>query len=510
MDQGSRRSAGDRGVILYTVMVMLVIVLGVTGVLMTLAVDDRLIASLDSQMPIALAAAEGATQQGVKTVLRAVTNYRPIPVSGSATINGQTYYWTVSSAGPSSSRSDSLLVATNYQHYYVTSVVNLDHARVKVNRLIQVGKTPIFQFGVFFNDDLEIKPGAGMTLTGRIHTNGNLTVGSSGAITFNTNYVRAALSVYRTAGSSGAVSVYLNGSGSPGSFKPWPTSLDSANDPTFARDVQTAFNGSVQSGATGVTELVAPSIRAISPTGYYATNAGLTIKDNLAYASGSSVPLVLPVGTVVEKTMYDARQGGNIKVTEVDIGLLTPSLPANGLIYAYRSDTSTGTSANGIRLKNGATLPTGGLTVVTPDPIYVQGNFNTVNKKPAAVLADALNLLSNAWNDSKVAGTLPSATPTTYNLGFVAGHVNTAGSNYSGGLENFPRFHESWSGVSCTFAGSMANFWQSQYATAIWPGTGGDKYNAPTRVWSYDGTPANAPFAPVTAGVIQCVLTVDR
>jgi hypothetical protein len=41
---------------------------------------------------------------------------------------------------------------------------------------------PIFQFGMFSNDDLEVHPGPQFTFNGRVHANGNLYV--SGTTTF--------------------------------------------------------------------------------------------------------------------------------------------------------------------------------------------------------------------------------------------------------------------------------------------------------------------------------------
>src|SRR5262249_53691199 len=156
-------------------------------------------------------------------------------------------------------------------------------------------------------------------------------------------------------------------------------------------------------------------------------------------------PLSLPAGTITQKSLYDAREGKNIAVSEINVGLLNASgqFPPNGLVYAYRTDATT-SQPNGIRLTNGSEVLKP-LTVVSQEPVYVQGDFNTTNKKGVAVICDAVNLLSNAWNDSKTASSgLPVATNTTYNLAFVTGNVPTpnGGGNYSGGFENLPRFHE--------------------------------------------------------------------
>ena len=52
-------------------------------------------------------------------------------------------------------------------------------------------------------------------------------------------------------------------------------------------------------------------------------------------------------------------------------------------------------------------MPIDGLTVAAENPVYVQGNYNATTSSnnaepnvPAAILADAVTLLSNNWNDS--------------------------------------------------------------------------------------------------------------
>jgi hypothetical protein len=139
--------------------------------------------------------------------------------------------------------------------------------------------------------------------------------------------------------------------------------------------------------------------------------------------------------------------------------------------------------------------------VVTEDPLYIRGDFNANSKRGAAVIADAVNLLSNSWNDSKTAGSLPAASRTTYNLAMVTGDVPTpdGGGPYSGGFENLPRFHENWSGVQAVILGSFLKLFRSEIARARWK-SGGDSYSPPTRSWSFDPDLQNPgkmpPFTP--------------
>ncbi len=241
--------------------------------------------------------------------------------------------------------------------------------------------------------------------------------------------------------------------------------------------------------------------------GYYHSNAGLAIivdDDGLdwnAYdASGALIPKFDLNGAVRVNSLYDARQASpsadHTPLVTIDAGLLmaSPCWPENGLLYAAHYDMGTGTDAKGVQLTNGSELASA-LTVVSEGSAYIHGDYNTVDKKGAAVIADAVNLLSNSWDGSKRQGTLPCASDTTYNCAIVTGNYATVGSTYNGGLENLPRFHEKWTSKKCIINGSFVNAWESQFATGLWV-YGSDRYKAPRRHWYYDqifNDPANLP-----------------
>ena len=141
-----------------------------------------------------------------------------------------------------------------------------------------------------------------------------------------------------------------------------------------------------------------------------------------------------------------------------------------------------------------ASCPSGGLTIVSGNPVYIQGDYNTgsglqlvpgtppliqppsnltgdstqptvagYTKQPSAVIGDAVNILSNSWIDAN-SGTNPVASPTTVNTAIISGNVPSGNGYYSGGLENFPRFLENWGGKQFTYYGSMIQLYQSQQA----------------------------------------------
>jgi len=179
-------------------------------------------------------------------------------------------------------------------------------------------------------------------------------------------------------------------------------------------------------------------------------------------------------------------------------------------------------SQAGVVLTNGTTLPPMGLGVATPDPVYIVGNYNvstngtatnlgtfdTSQTRPAAVYSDAVTILSPNWNPQNSSNSIGSRTAAndTVNAAILTGNVPSDGNNYSGGVENFPRFLENWSGYTFTYNGSMVCMFNSQVATDPWPGTG-TVYNPPTRNWAFDlnfNNPAKQP------PMMPLVISVNR
>ena len=201
-----------------------------------------------------------------------------------------------------------------------------------------------------------------------------------------------------------------------------------------------------------------------------------------------------------------------------------------GKVYIYNSVPLSTTSLPAVRIINGSQLPDSyGLSIATPMPLYVQGNFNTteggasdagipgdvVDSWPASFLADSITVLSGSWSDVNT-GKLPSPSTTTINAACLEGIVpssSTVGTTdetqYSGGVENFLRLLESWG--SLYYNGSIVVMFPSQYATNRWLETG-NYYNAPSRYWTFDtnftseaGLP---PFTPMMLTTSRSTWTV--
>ncbi|MBZ5650336.1 MAG: hypothetical protein LAO18_07635 [Acidobacteriia bacterium] len=139
----------------------------------------------------------------------------------------------------------------------------------------------------------------------------------------------------------------------------------------------------------------------------------------------------------------------------------------------------------------------GGFTVASENPVYIQGNYNSDNTDPfwnnpppaapadinhsaAAVIADAVTVLSNNWSDTNsmlnplnLGGRAPN-TPTYYRLAIAGGkNINfpqPAGTGQDfgtdGGVHNFLRYIETWGGSGgLYYRGSLVSLYYAQYAT---------------------------------------------
>jgi hypothetical protein len=78
------------------------------------------------------------------------------------------------------------------------------NTEVKLNRVVQEVAVPIFEFGIFSDNDLSFHAGADFNFGGRVHTNGNLYLAEDGGSTLNMNdHVSAAKSIIRDQLSNG-------------------------------------------------------------------------------------------------------------------------------------------------------------------------------------------------------------------------------------------------------------------------------------------------------------------
>jgi len=476
--------------------------------------------------------AEGALEDAISRFSQAIANFEidanapQYPTAGVLTTtfaSGATASSVVTEAEPTPRTApdpDGINVfVKNYRVRTTVQHPSSPGVTVTLNQIVARRLISPFQHAVFYDTDLEWLPGPNMTLSGRVHSNADMYLGAGALLTVDSEYVRAFGKIYNRRKDNNTVpagTVQIKKAGTSTYIA--MAGLDS-NSATWTAESQTRWLGTVKSDVHGVTKRAAPVVGSTAPGGYYQTQAGVRIM-NGTITDQNSNPLPVQAGTIQSTTTcYNQREGKTIRMTEIDLKKLagykpgdlpgaptgTNFLPANGLIYATRDD-ALASEEPGIKLINGSEIRrASGLTVVSNDPVYITGDFNTVTKKPVAVIADAANILSNSWNDANSAAGISSrvATLTTVNAAFIAGikPTPTGGGTYSGGLENYPRLQENWSGKQLIISGSFVSLWTSQIATGNWPGTG-SVYNPPIRLWSWDASfgsgtslPPFSPFA---------------
>ncbi len=173
----------------------------------------------------------------------------------------------------------------------------------------------------------------------------------------------------------------------------------------------------------------------------------------------------------------------------------------------------------------------GGFTIVSENPVYIQGNYNSSAVDPfwgtataatptqtphsaSSIVADSVTVLSNSWSDftslvyPDVSGNRTPAAQAYYRTAISAGKsvpfpqpgfasvANDFGTD--GGMHNFLRYLESW-GQTLNYDGSLVSMYYSEYNTGTYKdGPGGDVYAPPPRNYYFDVlflTPGNLPPA---------------
>jgi type II secretory pathway pseudopilin PulG len=514
------RKFNREGIALILSYLVLVVVMILAAVLIQRALSEFNLAKRNKIMAEGLYLAEGALEQAAYTLSDRVANYQnpPDTFSDSVSLSSDfsiNYTWTALETEHSVTSPLGLTTIVRKYHIRATATDNSYAMAVTVNEIIALKKTYTFQHAVFYNDDLEMLPGPNMTLSGKIHGNKDIYIGTHNTFTVDSDYLYSAGSIYNRRKDSsdvmeGTVRIKRNDTSDY-----YAMTLGGESDALdcersdWTDESQNRWNGTAKSSVHGVTALVAPRVGSIAPGGFYATNADLRIVDSTAYnASGAQV--ILPPGTISASTVYNQREAKWVTVTNIDVAILntSPYYPSNGLLYVTRTDASSATP-NGIRLKSAGELA-GSLTVVSNDPVYIQGDYNNTNKKAAAVISDSLDILSNNWNDANSALGLSSriASPTTVNAAFIAGVDNTTFGHYNGGLENYPRLLENWTGKTLRIRGSFVELWNSSISQGGWI-YGSPQYTAPNRDWNYDTDfndssklPPFTPFAVETERVV--------
>jgi len=296
-----------------------------------------------------------------------------------------------------------------------------------------------------------------------------------------------------------------------------------------------------------------PDVDGIRIIGQGGLGAGMTVEVSRPASNTDVTALVLAGETslgnpytgpmpIIRETLgvlKDCRENDDVDTTDIDLYALERwyqeylADPANGggalagsgfLIYASRSPNAAFTNSadpmQAIRLMQIGAGSSPQLldetTFATDNPVYIDGDFNTVSTKGVAIIGDAINILGNNWNDGKTCdnnliGADAGSSGTTQSrvrAALFGGHTPTTslGGTYGGGAHNYTRYHEDWTNVTADFLGSYIALWVSQQATGNWC-QHGDCYEPPNRVGGWDTRFADPDFWPP---FIPSIFSVER
>jgi hypothetical protein len=406
-----------------------------------------------------------------------------------------------------------------------------------VQQKFQLASIPIFQFFGFYNLDMEVDPGQAMTIRGPVFSNkgiwarGLATFYSSVAcvgtlnVTATDPYVSgksdstAATFNSTTNSNAATLNMPIGTNTSPEAVRAFlelpPTNI---TNPYSQEGQQYFYNKAdiILSNAASGTNISAY---------YQGTNSVTFFPGDVIITNGPATnrTYLTNYSFATNVSFYDYREKKNVKAVQLNVSALNTWLTNNATgilyngykytdkgqnissVYIYNNATASSTNLPAVRVVNGAALPTpngrnDGLTVVTPQPLYVMGHYNlnngdatvgqtnTANTGPSALIGDSLTVLSSKWLDTWTSGTSLSTrnpTNTTINAATFEGIVCSTGSHYSGGVENFLRLLENWNNTSTTvtYNGSIVVMFSSHYATNFWDGT---VYGVPIRKWAFD------------------------
>ena len=407
---------------------------------------------------------------------------------------------------------------------------------------------PIFQFGIFFEKDLEVTNGPSMTFVGWIHSNGKIYMSSNNAWYEEVITTPNEIIHNRKDADSPLNGVWIDDAyGVDNNLN-----FDSRTDPLpadFRLKSNNAFDNRVKSNAYGVDSLNVPlppgmPARAVMERrlvtdvqsvrdAKYAWKADwyveidmndVNICDPLGIRDSSqTMPTTAECQAIFEldiDAFYDGREGTMVDAFTIDIDELYTWIggdASRGTTIFYVTFNNVGAHFPVVRVKNGALLDDP-IAIATDRPFYIQGDYNNATWQPSAVVGDGITILSTAWNDGAhpMGSGKTQAEDTEVYTAILAGHTPTpwdwydGGGNapYGGGVENYLRFIEKWTGSPrrvSTYYGSLVSLSTSLHAVAPW--SYGGYYTAPNRDWHFDMRFENPddlpPGTPVVGNVIH-------
>ncbi len=316
---------------------------------------------------------------------------------------------------------------------------------------INAQSVPVFQFGVFYDEDLEIHNGPRLDFSGWVHTNGNLYLRSNNSFFHSLITTPRQLVFNRKAADMGTPisgaerGVWIDNAASTSNA----LTFDSRSAPdtsNFKNLSDINFDGRVMTGVSGVKPLRLPlpagmaAIQLIQPRNV-ADNADvqgvkfawkadwmITVDlfrlNNICNGAMAHLRLAGPISSAapadgtaqcnaifqgIPNAFQEGRENIGPDVFQIDVAQLrawigvAAARQVRTMYVTFVNTNPAGTPAANwdypvVRLRNASALPSA-FTFATDRPLYVWGNYNSVGWSPSALAADAITFLSNGWVD---------------------------------------------------------------------------------------------------------------
>jgi hypothetical protein len=290
-----------------------------------------------------------------------------------------------------------------------------------------------------------------------------------------------------------------------------------------------------ETGEYGWDDFVNPGSAAGCPSGSQDTGEDLDVLGTTGfYTYGQDPTYIMGAGIAYnvlgpgQYGMYSLAAPGNLYGSTVGTNALTPNpscavtVPSKVWPMTYAIDTNEPREnpnpffRRAIKIVDGnlltalGTCPGGvpcGLAIATENPAYIFGDLNSNSagggfndpNVAVSVNADAVTLLSNSWNDvnsfQTPYGNNNNSVTTWYRAAVMAGkgvsfpqpvgYATNQDFGTDGGVHNFLRYLENWSGQTVNYSGSIISMYYNRQATGTYKCCT-VVYQAPTRGYNFD------------------------
>jgi len=473
---------------------------------------------------------------------------------------GYAYSWT----GPLPSAYQNLNTANAPVYRIVSNVVNTNGGAGVAGVVgtaqedVLLALVPLSTWAIFYNGLLEFTQCATMSVNGAVMANGSIYVGTTASLTFNSG---VSASGWLGAPANDGQSAYSTWNTTFNATPNYVTNVPSVNV-AISTGVTNAHalidippSGESPTSALGSARLYNQAQMVLIVTNDLSGSGNPTVQLTIQNSVNGAVPGNDPAPTILyytnaspallssnlpfltlTNTFKDQREQKTALVTQLDMGKYATWAATNGnvqgklpstagfyptIMYVADRRNVTATQLPVVRLSNAAQLPANngyGFSVATQNPLYTWGNYNTqtassaanasasttntANTVPAALMSDALTILSSKWSDSASltaynnGNSIFSAADDTINAAIVTGTMpstDTTATGNSGGVHNLPRLLENWTGDNIYLNTSILRLWNSNLATnqfrnpqGFSPAPVNPYYNPPTRHYAYD------------------------